>query len=164
MTRSRNDQFAPARPLSLLSLVALATLTAGCATYREVPIGDLPAEQRVRLVLSPEETGRHILYASGNQGYLNGRFVELRGDSAIFLLTTPTAHSQVAIPRSAIVQLERRDVSGGRSMLLSAALVGGVAVLAWLGFEGEQNTGPNPDDDLTDQLVPGLRVVVPLGR
>lgn len=114
--------------------------------------------------LAPEELGRHIMFSSGNRGYVNGRFVEVRGDSAVFVLTSTNAHSQVALPLGSILELERKDPSNGRSLLLSAAIVGGVAALAYLGFEGEENTGPNPDDDLTDQFAPGLRVVIPLGR
>ena len=113
--------------------------------------------------LAPEELGRHILFTSGNQGYVSGRFVEIRGDSAVFVLTSSTAHSQVSLPVGSILSLERKDANHGRSFLLSAALVGGVATLAYLGFEGEQNSGPNPDDDLTDQFAPGIRIVIPLG-
>ncbi len=162
MTRPRVHRTPASLRIPLLLL--LATLATGCTTYRTVSIGELPARQRVRMVLAPEEAGRHLFYARGNEGYLSGQFVELQGDSAVFLLTTPTARSRVSIPRSAIVQLERRDVSAGRSLLVSAALVGGVGLLAWLGFEGEENTGPDPDDDLTDQFAPGVRIVIPFGR
>lgn len=153
----------PAVRLAAL-LPALLILLVGCATYRPVGITELPAQQRVRMLLAPNELGRHILFVGGGQGFVNGRFVEVRGDSAVFVLTSSTAHSQVSLPLESILRLERKDASHGRSMLLSAALVGGVATLAYLGFEGEENTGPDPDDDLTDQFVPGIRVVIPLGR
>lgn len=116
------------------------------------------------MLLTPEELGRNIMFSNGNQGYVSGRFVEVRGDSAVFVLTSHTAHSQVSLPLRSIVQLERKDPNLGRSFLLSAGLVGGVAALAYLGFEGEQNTAPDPDDDLTDQFAPGFRIVIPLGR
>jgi len=96
--------------------------------------------------------------------FISGRFIEFKGDSATFLLTTPTAHSQVRLPLESIVSLERKDASQGRSILLSAVLVGGAATLAYLGFEGNENSDPSTDDDLTDQLVPGIRIVIPIGR
>ncbi len=141
----------------------LLTVFTACSTYRQVGVGELPADQPVRLVLAPEELGRHVMFASGNQGHVSGRFVELRGDSAVFVLTSSTAHSQVSLPLESIVQLERKDPNLGRSFLLSGVIVGGVATLAYLGFEGEQNTPPNIDDDFTDQFAPGLRIVIPLG-
>jgi len=149
------------RPTALLVLLFCGT---GCATYQQARIEELPSQQRVRLRLAPEELARHIAFASGNQGFISGRFIEFKGDSATFLLTTPTAHSQVRLPLESIVSLERKDASQGRSILLSAVLVGGAATLAYLGFEGNENSDPSTDDDLTDQLVPGIRIVIPIGR
>lgn len=154
-------KFPTLRPLVLLVVLLVGT---GCATYHQAAIGELPPQQRVRLRLAPEELSRNIAFASGNQGLINGRFVGFAGDSATFLLTSPTAHAQVRVPLESILALERKDASHGRSLLLSAALVGGVATLAYLGFEGSENSGPNPNDDLTDALVPGIRIVIPIGR
>ena len=145
------------------ALFVLVLLAAGCSTYSRVSIGELPAQQRVRMQLTAEELGRHILFASGNLGYVSGRFVEARGDSAIFVLTSSTAHSQVSLPVESILRLERKDPNLGRSFLFSAAIVGGVATLAYLGFEGQENSGPNPDEDITDQFAPGIRIAIPLG-
>ena len=72
--------------------------------------------------------------------------------------------SQVTLPLASILELERREAAAGRSMLLSAALVGGVAVLAYIGFEGGGSEIPGGDEDGTDQFAPGLRVVIPIGR
>ncbi len=156
----------PATRLAALPALfaTLPALLAGCAAYRPAALTELPPQQRVRMLLAPDELARHILFAGSSQGFVNGRFVEVRGDSAVFVLTSSTAHSQVSLPVESILRLERKDVRHGRSLLLSAVLVGGVATLAYLGFEGEENTGPDPDDDLTDQLVPGIRIVIPLGR
>ena len=149
------------RPAALALLLLFGT---ACATYQTARVEDLPSQQRVRMRLAPEELARYISFASGNQGLINGRFIELSGDSATFLLTSPTAHSQVRLPLESIVALERKDASHTRSMLLTTALVGGVATLAYLGFEGSENSDLNTDDDLTDQLVPGIRIVIPIGR
>lgn len=162
--RSSPTSLPPFPVQQAVALLLLLIPGTGCNTYRQAGIAELPAEQRVRMLLTPEELGRHIRFSSGNQGYVNGRFVEVRGDSAVFVLTSHTAHSQVSLHLGSIVRLERKDANHGRSFLLSAAIVGGVATLAYLGFEGEQNTAPNPDDDLTDQFAPGIRIVIPLGR
>ena len=146
------------------ALLILLLFGTACATYQSARIEDLPSQQRVRMRLAPEELARHISFASGNQGFINGRFIEFSGDSATFLLTSPTAHSQVRLPLASIAALERKDASHTRSILLTTALVGGVATLAYLGFEGNENTDLNTDDDLTDQLVPGIRIVIPIGR
>lgn len=166
-SRTKRSRPAHLRPLPARQVAALLLLLlpgTGCNTYRQVGLAELPAEQRVRMLLTPEELGRHIMFSSGSQGFISGRFVELRGDSAVFVLTSNVAHSEVRLPLESIVQLERKDPNLGRSFLLSTVIVGGVATLAYLGFEGEQNAPPNIDDDLTDQFAPGFRIVIPLGR
>lgn len=95
---------------------------------------------------------------------MSGRFVELQGDSAIFVLTTPVAHQQVSLPLASIVAAERRDPDHVRSILLSSAVVGGVATLAYLGFEGNQNTDPDGPGEVVDQFAPVFRLVIPFGR
>ena len=150
--------------MTRILIVLLALFGSGCASYRPASVEDLPSQQRVRLRLAPEELARHIAFASGNQGFVNGRFVNFSADSATFVLSSPTAHAQVSVPRTSILALERQDPSHGRSILLTTVLVGGVATLTYLGFEGDQSGEPTPDDDITDQLVPGIRVVIPIGR
>lgn len=145
-------------PFALPALLALGT---GCATYRETRIEDLPPQQRVRMRLAPEELARNVAFVSGNEGLVSARFVNLAGDSATFLLTTPTSHRQVDLPLGSILLLERKEASHGRSILLSAGMVAVVATLAYLGFEGDANTGPNPDEDQTDQFAPLLRFALP---
>ena len=144
-----------------LLLLAVGT---GCVTYREVGVDELPPQQSVRLQLTPEELVRHLSFASGNRRTVSGHFVELRGDSATFVLATPLAHSQVTIPLASIVVAERRDPDRARSLLLSTAVVGGIATLAYLGFEGNQNTDPDGPGDVVDAFVPTFRLVIPVGR
>lgn len=145
-------------PFALPALLALGT---GCATYHETRIEDLPPQQRVRMRLAPEELARNVAYVSGNEGLISARFVDSAGDSATFLLTTPTSHRQVNLALGSILLLERKEASHGRSILLSAGMVAVVATLAYLGFEGDANTGPNPDEDQTDQFAPLLRFALP---
>ena len=147
------------RPAVLLVLLVSG---AGCATYQQARLEDLPPQQRVRLRLAPEELARNISFVSGHQGLISGRFIEVRGDSATFLLTTPTSHQQVRLSLQSILQLERKDPSHSRSILLSAAVVGGVATLAYLGFEGRQGAD-TPGDEPTEAFLPAIRFVIPVG-
>lgn len=144
------------------ALPAFLILATGCATYHQARVEDLPPNQSVRMRLAPEQLAVNVAFVSGGEGLVNARFLDLAGDSATFLLTTPTSHRQVNLPLGSILSLERKEASHGRSMLLSAGLVAGVAVLTYLGFEGDTNTGPNPDEDQTDQFTPGARIVIPL--
>lgn len=145
-------------------LLLLAATGAACATYREVPVGELPSRQPVRLQLTSEELVRHLEFADNMQRHLNGRFVELRGDSAVFLLTTPVAHRQVSIPLSSIVVAERKDPDHVKSILLSSAIVGTVATLAYLGFEGRDSVDPQGPGPVVDAFRPTFRLVLPIGR
>ncbi|MCY3610643.1 MAG: hypothetical protein OXH51_03835 [Gemmatimonadetes bacterium] len=151
---------------SLLAIAAFLAVVVGggCATYQQVTVPELPPQQRVRMRLAAEELARNIAFASGSQGHLNGRFVEARGDSAVFVLTSSTGFSQVVLPVDAILQLERREAAQGRSFLLSVGLVGGVAALAYFGFEGSQGSDTGGDEDSVDALVPLVRFTIPVGR
>lgn len=151
---------------SLLVTAALLAMAAGggCATYQQVTVPELPPQQRVRMRLAAEELARNIAFASGSQGHLNGRFVVARGDSAVFVLTSSTGFSEVVLPVDAILELERRDPAQGRSFLLSVGLVGGVAALAYFGFEGNQGSDTGGDEDSVDALVPLVRFTIPVGR
>ena len=142
----------------------LIPVVAGCVSHRQVGVDELAPQQSVRLQLTTEELVRHLDFASGDRRTVSGRFVDLRGDTAVFVLTTPIAHRQVGIPLASIVVAERRDPEYVRSILLSSAIVGGVATLAYLGFEGNQNTDPDGPGDVVDQFAPVFRIVVPFGR
>ena len=150
------------KTLGTAALLA-AVLGGGCATYQQVAVTDLPPQQRVRMRLTTEELARNIMFASGNQGFVSGSFVEMRGDSATFVLTSGTGYSQVVLPLESILGLERRDPAHGRSALLSVAFVGGVATLAYLGFEGDQGSETGGDEDPIDALVPLIRFMIPVG-
>lgn len=143
---------------------SLLVTSAGCATYREVAVDDLPAQQPVRLQLTAEELVKHLDFIGGDRRHLTGRFVEVRSDTAVFVLTTPIAQQQVTIPLDAIVVAERKDPDHVRSILLSSAVVGTVATLAYLGFEGNQNTDPDGPGPVIDAFRPTFRLVLPIGR
>ncbi|MXX33218.1 MAG: hypothetical protein F4087_07165 [Gemmatimonadetes bacterium] len=148
----------------LLAAGTILSAGAACVSYRQVGVDELGSQQSVRLQLTAEELARHLSFADVNRRTVSGRFVELQGDSAIFVLTTPVAHQQVSLPLTSIVVAERRDPDHVRSILLSSAVVGGVATLAYLGFEGNQNTDPDGPGEVVDQFAPVFRLVIPFGR
>ena len=143
--------------------IALALACAGCATYRPVTMNDLSPQQRVRVQVEPEVLADLVAFAEGAEGHLSGRFVEMRGDSVAFRFETPSSYREVAMPRSAVLSIAGRASSPTRSVALSAAIVGGVGLAAWLGFEG-RSSGDAGDDAETDALVPVLLFAIPAGR
>jgi hypothetical protein len=159
----RRSILGPRRGILGTAALLAAVLGGGCATYQQVAVTDLPPQQRVRMRLTTEELARNIAFASGNQGFVSGRFVEMRGDSATFVLTSGTGFSQVVLPLESIIGLERKDPAHARSALLSVAFIGGVATLAYLGFEGDQGSETGGDEDPIDALVPLIRFTIPVG-
>lgn len=143
-----------ASPVIAFAAAFVAALAvAGCATYRPAAVEELAPSQRVRVRVEPETLADLVAFAEGAQGQLGGRFVALRGDSVAFRFETPSSYRQVVLPRSAILGLERRESSPARSIAFSAAVVGGIGILAYLGFEG----GESGDDSLppdSEALVP----------
>ena len=143
-------------PCSVPPVVALvATLAAaGCATYRPAVVEDLSPSQRVRVRVEPETLADLVAFAEGAQGQLGGRFIAVRGDSVAFRFETPSSYRQVVLHQSAILGLEQRESSPARSIAFSAAIVGGVGILAYLGFEGRESGD--------DSLPPDSEALVPL--
>ena len=133
----------------------VATLAAtGCATYRPAVVEDLSPSQRVRVRVEPETLADLVAFAEGAQGQLGGRFIAVRGDSVAFRFETPSSYRQVVLHQSAILGLEQRESSPARSIAFSAAVVGGVGILAYLGFEGRESGD--------DSLPPDSEALVPL--
>ena len=143
-------------PCSVPPVFALvATLAAaGCATYRPAVVEDLSPSQRVRVRVEPETLADLVAFAEGAQGQLGGRFIAVRGDSVAFRFETPSSYRQVVLHQSAILGLEQRESSPARSIAFSAAVVGGVGILAYLGFEGRESGD--------DSLPPDSEALVPL--
>ena len=143
-------------PCSVPPVVALvATLAAaGCATYRPAVVEDLSPSQRVRVRVEPDILADLVAFAEGAQGQLGGRFIAVQGDSVAFRFETPSSYRQVVLHQSAILGLEQRESSPARSIAFSAAVVGGVGILAYLGFEGRESGD--------DSLPPDSEALVPL--
>jgi len=136
---------------------------AGCATYQHAAVDDLSPRDRVRLEVDDRELPALVAFAEGPRGRLAGRFVGMAGDSATFQLQNAAGYRTVTLAPASVVFLERRKPELARSLLLSGAIVGGVGVLAYLGFEGG-GQGGDPEPDGSEAFAPLFFVVLPVGR
>ena len=86
----------PGHPAVLLAAFLFGT---GCATYQQARIEELPAQQRVRLRLAPEELARHIAFAAAIRGYHTAGSSNQYGPATSCLRVTYTNRdSQVRVP------------------------------------------------------------------
>lgn len=136
---------------------------AGCAAYHHAAIDDLSPRDRVRIEVDDRELPALIAFAEGPRGRLAGRFVGMAGDSATFQLQNAAGYRTVTLAPASVVFLERREPELARSLLLSGAIVGGVGVLAYLGFEGG-GQGGDPDTDGSEAFAPLFFISLPVGR
>lgn len=143
------------------TLLVLAGLTSGCASYRVAELSDLTSQDRVRLELEQQELARLIQFADPATRTVTGDFVGSGPDSVSVVVNTPGSYRQVQIPRSAILGTSRREVDNRKSFIISAAIVGGVAALAIRGFEG-RDSGPGGDGGGIDESrVPSFKFRIP---
>ena len=133
---------------------------AGCASYQPADISSLQPQEKVRLELEQNELARLIAFADPATRSVNGRFVNEIGDSVAIILQTPLSYMQVSVPRSSIVETRRRVVDNRKTFAFSALMVGGVAVLAAVGFSGggSDPAGEDPGVDQTRIPLLGFRL------
>ncbi len=151
------------RRTGLIVATTAAVQLAGCATYQHAVVDDLSPRDRVRLEVDDSELPALVAFAEGPRGRLAGRFVGMAGDSATFQLQNATGYRTVTLAPASVVFLERRKPELARSLLLSGAIVGGVGVLAYLGFEGG-GQGGDPDTGGPEALTPLFFISFPFGR
>lgn len=151
------------RPAWRVLAACAAVHGAGCATYQQAAVDDLSPRDRVRLEVDDRELPALVAFAEGPRGRLAGRFVGMAGDSATFQLENAVGYRTVTLAPASVVFLERRKPELVRSLLLSGAIVGGVGVLAYLGFEGG-GQGGDPDTDGSEALAPLFFISLPVGR
>jgi len=141
----------------------VAAGASGCASYHAATVEDLAPNHRVRMTVDPQTLVELVAFVQGQQGQLGGQFLGARGDSAVFRFETPTSYRRVVLHRDAIIELERRESSPVRTVIFSAGVVGGIGLLAYLGFEGRQEGG-DPEPPGPEALVPAFIISVPFGR
>lgn len=135
----------------------------GCATYHPATVEDLAPNHRVRMTVEPQTLADLVAFAQGARGQLGGQFLGSKGDSAVFRFETPASYRRVVLHQDAILELERRESSPVRTVILSAGVVGGIGLLAYLGFEGREDGG-DPEPPGPEALVPAVIFSVPIGR
>lgn len=142
----------------LLFVVLFAA--AGCASYQPAEISSLRPQEKIRLELEQTELARLIAFVDPATRSVSGRFVNEIGDSVAIIVETPLSYMQVSVPRSSIVQTRRRVVDNRKTFMFSALMVGGVAALAVVGFEGAGSdpAGEDPGVDQTKIPLLGFRI------
>ncbi len=145
------------RPLLLVVLFGAA----GCASYQPVEISSLQPSDQVRLELDQAELAKLLAFVDPSTRSVGGRFVNETGDSMAIVVQTPTSFMQVSVPLSSIVQTQLRTVDNRTTFLFSALAVGGVAFLAWKGFEGGGSDRPGDDTGIDETRIPLLGFRIP---
>ncbi len=149
-------------PLRVPTTLALgALLLSGCYRYVPTELSDVRPQQTVRVRVADEAMPAVRNFVEPREATVSGRVVAVRPDSVELRLETPVAFRQVTLPRSWVLDSSVREVDKGKSFLISAALVGAVGYLAYLGFEGRGGgqaiPGPQPDE----QRIPLLELALP---
>ena len=135
------------------TVVALALLSGGCVSYAQTDIASLHPQDRIRVEVADSELPRLLQYVNTDSRQVSGTFLEASGDSVSVVLRSPGSFAEVSIPLANIVLVERGQPDVKRNLLGSAVIVGGIAAIAVLGFEGNSKE----DIDLgggTDEMRP----------
>lgn len=148
--------------LALLFVLALP----GCYSYHAIPAASATPGQTVRVTLSPEEALRQQETVGSLRQRVEGEVVEKGADGSLGLTVPRPASSPsqraglntfVALPPSAIVQVEAKRFSAGRTALLAGAgAAAAVAVLAVV----EAVAGDGGDEGPPNNAL----VRIPIGR
>jgi len=139
-------------------VLILLLVTAGCATYQPVELARVKPQENVRLELDAAELGRLIAYSDPGTASVHGRVVAVTSDSVAIVLRTPLSYAQVSVSRSSILGVGLKTVDNRQTFAFSALLVGGVAVLAYLGFDGGGSSVPGEGDGPDEFRPLGFRL------
>jgi len=127
----------------LFSLVGVAAL-AGCYVYRPLDTVEPRVGTRVSADLTDGGSDTLARYVGPGVTSLRGGVVSTEGAAVTLAVTSVMDRSgqqqfwkgePVRVPRAAVRDFEQRRLSLGRSVLLSAALLGS-SVVAWEAFQG----------------------------
>jgi len=146
--------------LALLSALAASFVLGGCFSYRPAEVSQVEPSSRIRVSLADQEFPRLRAYLDARQGTVSGEFVGYESDSLTMVVETPISFQEISIARSSVLQVEQREVNQLRSVLISAGIIGGVGLLAYLGFDGRggelARPGPQPEDSWLPLFSVGL--------
>jgi hypothetical protein len=145
------------RPLLLVVLFAAS----GCTSYQPAEISSLQPREQVRLELDQTELARLLAFADPVRRTVSGRFINRMGDSVTIVVETPSAFMQVSVPRSSILQTNRRVIDNRKSFLVSVLVVGVAAAMALIGFEGGGEDSFGDDTGIDETLIPLLGFRIP---
>ena len=143
------------------TVAALALLLGGCVSYAQTNIASLSPQDRVRVQVADSELPRLLHYVNTDSRQVSGTFVEASGDSVTVVLRSPGSFAEVSIPRSGIVLVERGKPDVKRNLLGSALIVGGIAAIAVLGFEGDSKEGIDLGSGTDEMRPPVVRLRFP---
>lgn len=135
-----------------------------CATYQPASIEELNPSERVRIQVGPEYLAQYVAFIQGERGQMSARFLGMNADSAVFRLEGGGGYREATLPLSTLLDIERRESKPGRSLLFSAGIVGGVAALAYLGFEGRDDASGDGEPPEPENVIPIMMFTIPIGR
>lgn len=162
MTRARLESYGWGLPdnrvdgdmRSLRFLIpVMAVVLSGCHYYAPAEPSALGPQERIRVQVNPNEAANLMAFVDARSMTVSGQFISQSADSVRMVVRTPLAFAPVSIPRTSIVSLERRSVDNKKSFIFSAAAVATIGVLAYKGFEGNNNNIPGGDGDGGDATV-----------
>lgn len=146
----------PRRIIALLCLFTFAL--SGCYSYRFADQGEAVAGTDVRLRLTPEEAGRLMETVRIEARSVEGTVTEGSGDNGLMIEapvinTSPRIYQRVHIPQREIVDVEVREFSTGKTVLLAAALAAAVGAITFTAIASDKNESEDNRPPPTDQIL-----------
>jgi len=147
--------------VALLLALSASFVMGGCFSYRPTDVSQVEPSSRIRVSLADQEFPRLRAYLDARRGTVSGEFVGYQSDSLTMVVETPISFQEISIARSSVLQVEKREVSRGRSALITAGIIGGIGLLAYLGFDGRGSELVRPGPQPEDSWLPLFSVGVP---
>lgn len=146
------------------AVVALCCTT-GCYTFRPAQPDALGAGSTIRVTVTPEEAARQRDRVGMLTEELEGRLLTVASDSLGLAIREwqgspadrPDFSAYITVPRDAIVQVQEKHLSIGRTAAFAGAAF---AVAAALLAIGVSSSGDNGEPPPTTELIPLLRLFV----
>jgi hypothetical protein len=148
--------------LASLAILLASSIATGCYRYVPINLTTAPTEHAVRAHLSEPARQRFWALVSPGRPFLDGRFVQVRGDSALMAVSIRDSEEmsefqqQVVLHRDDIVWLQTREVDRLRTSIAGGLVVATATALIVRVLTGKAGGGPYPprDDGQTEAIVP----------